>query len=111
MAQTIIDNAIIMLISVFIIDISKALPSLNRYIFRCTFGKEIPYNKSYISLLAGLTECSLCFTWWVCLIYNTIMGDVRFIYGVGFAAAFSYTSVIAKLLLNKVLDWFSSRLV
>lgn len=110
MAQAIIDNAIIMLISVFIIDIAQALPKLNRYIFRCIFGKEIPYNKSYISLVAGLTECSLCFTWWVCLIYNTILTDVRFIYGVGLAAGFSYTSVIAKLLLNRVLGWFTNRL-
>lgn len=74
--MVIINLCLIAVICVFIVDISGAMDSLKSGIkFILTKGKM---NNSDYRLKPF--DCSLCMTWWSCLIYLIIIGQLTFQY-------------------------------
>lgn len=80
----------------FVVDISGFVDSLKKYIFRQLYGKAVRYNPNFH---IKPFDCSLCATWWTCLLYVLIYGEltITWIFVCGMLSLFS--GVISQLLM------------
>lgn len=80
----------------FIVDISGFMDTFKQFIFRYILGKSVKYNPNF---QVKPFDCSLCATWWICLIYITLCGElsIQWIFVSGMLSLFS--GVISQFLL------------
>lgn len=68
----IIDLIYITALVCFIVDISGFVDTLKQFIFKCALGKAVKYKDFSFKPF----DCSLCATWWACIIYLIICGEL-----------------------------------
>lgn len=94
-----LDLLLISLILVFIIDLSGAMPKLNRFIW----NKLYPSVK-YTNWEIPLISCSLCSNFWIGIIYLIITGfSLKML---AYVALLSFATTIFKDILVLVKDLF-----
>jgi hypothetical protein len=65
----------IQVLTVFVIDLSGIMDSINAALFRFIFGRKRKYDDG-VNLIPKPFSCSLCMTWWVCLIVIIASGEL-----------------------------------
>lgn len=97
------DTAIIAFSICYIIDISGAIQTANKAVFKRLYGKYIEYNGWYIPVIG----CSRCAVWWLLLLYTLVFTDLTPIYSFGISAFWSYISPIITISLNRLIALLS----
>lgn len=102
----VIDLLLITLITVFVIDLTDAVDSIKKLIWRI-FHKHTPYTDYSLKPF----DCSLCSSWWLMLIYLIITNSFTIPY-IALCALFSFlTPTFSNLLvglqdkINKLINY------
>ena len=92
-------------ITIYIVDLSGFTQSWRGLLARCLHIKEMRAIKPF--------DCGLCMTWWVCLIYALVIGQLN-LYTIAWSALLSYLSIpIGQVLifLKEWMCWMINRLM
>lgn len=109
--KTIIDMLLITLVVCFIVDISGVIDSIRNGLARVIYRRtKVKVDTKSLSLKPF--SCSLCSTWWCCLIYILITGHFTLPYiAVSAILAMTASNVSGFLLLLKdLLSWLEMKI-
>lgn len=90
------DMVMIMVMTVFIVDVSGFVESVKRTVWSWLYP-----NRVYRDFELKPFTCSLCMTWWLCLLYLVITGNLT-LFSTFIALGLSYLSPVVYQLLMKI---------
>ena len=91
-----IDLLMVAVITIYIVDLSGFTQSWRWLLARTLHIKEMRPLKPF--------DCSLCMTWWVCLIYACVKGDLT-LYTIAWSAILSFLSIPIGQVLIFIREW------
>lgn len=91
-----IDLLMVAVITIYIVDLSGFTQSWRGLLARILHIKEMRPIKPF--------DCSLCMTWWVCLIYACVQGDLT-LYTTAWSAILSFLSIPIGQVLIFIREW------
>ena len=103
--KTYIDMLMVAVITIYIVDLSGFTQSWRGLLARILHIKEMRSIKPF--------DCGLCMTWWMCLIYALVIGQLN-LYTIAWSALLSFLSIpIGQVLifLKEWMCWVINRLM
>ena len=91
-----IDLLMVAVITIYIVDLSGFTQSWRGLLARTLHIKEMRPIKPF--------DCSLCMTWWMCLIYACVQGDLT-LYTTAWSAILSFLSIPIGQVLIFIREW------
>ena len=91
-----IDMLMVAVITIYIVDLSGFTQSWRGLLARCLHIKEMRSIKPF--------DCGLCMTWWVCLIYALVIGQLN-LYTIAWSALLSFLSIPIGQVLIFLKEW------
>ena len=96
---------LIAIICTIVTDLTDFFPTIKKYIWKFTFGKNKPYKEYPLKLL----DCSLCQTWWLSLIYLIIIHKVSLL-TIAFTLFIAFLTPVISSIIVLVKDIFAKLL-
>lgn len=102
-----VDLLLVASITIYIVDLSGFTQS-----WRSALARRMHINETNLRPLKPF-DCSLCMTWWVCLIYALIEGQLS-LQVIAYSALLSFLSVPigqAMIFIREWLSWITDKLM
>ena len=94
--KTYIDMLMVAVITIYIVDLSGFTQSWRGLLARALHIKEMRSIKPF--------DCGLCMTWWVCLVYALVIGQLN-LYTIAWSALLSFLSIPIGQVLIFIKEW------